>query len=70
MYLLTCGAMIKIEWFFPTSNLKILYCTMLIVCRKSLNQSDHMDCKIITIESKEKVFLVGSPDHCQCFEIQ
>jgi hypothetical protein len=29
-----------------------------------------MDCKIITIESKEKVFLVGSPDHCQCFEIQ
>jgi hypothetical protein len=29
-----------------------------------------MDCKIITIEGEEKVFLVGSPTCCQCFEIQ
>jgi hypothetical protein len=33
---------------------------MLIVCRKNVNQSDNMDCKIITIEGVEKVFLVGS----------
>jgi hypothetical protein len=29
---------------------------MLIVCRKNLNQTDHMDCKIITIEGEEKMF--------------
>jgi hypothetical protein len=29
-----------------------------------------MDCKIITIEGEEKDFLMGSPDCCQCFEIQ
>jgi hypothetical protein len=29
---------------------------MPIVCRKNLTQSDHMDCKIITIEGEEKVF--------------
>jgi hypothetical protein len=29
-----------------------------------------MDCKILTIEGEEKVFLVGSPGCCQCFEIQ
>jgi hypothetical protein len=43
---------------------------MLIVCRKNLSQSDLTDCKIITIEGEEKVFLVGSLDPCQCFEIQ
>jgi hypothetical protein len=43
---------------------------MLIVCRKNLNQSDHMDYKIITIEGEEKVFLVESPGFIQCFEIQ
>jgi hypothetical protein len=43
---------------------------MLIVCRKNLSQSDHMDCKIITIEGEEKVFFVGNPSCCQCFEIQ
>jgi lipocalin len=43
---------------------------MLIFCRKNLNQSDRMDYKIITIEGGKKVFLVGSPDRCQCFEIQ
>jgi hypothetical protein len=47
-----------------------LYLTMLIVCRKNLNQSDLMDCKIITFEGDEKVLLVGSPGCCQCFEIQ
>jgi hypothetical protein len=43
---------------------------MPIVCIKNLNQSDLTDCKITTIKGEEKVFLVGSPDHCQCFEIQ
>jgi hypothetical protein len=41
---------------FSTSNYKILYLAMLIDCRKNLNQSDLMDCKIITIEGEEKVF--------------
>jgi hypothetical protein len=41
-----------------------LYLTMLVVCRKNLNQSNLTDCKIITNEGKEKVLLVGSPDHC------
>jgi hypothetical protein len=54
MYLLTCGPMIKMKGCFSTSNPKILYLTMLIVCRKNLNQSDYMDCKIITIEGEEK----------------
>jgi hypothetical protein len=58
------------DMMFSTSNCKILYPTMLIVCRKNLSQSDHTDCKIITIEGEEKVFLVGSLDLCQCFEIQ
>jgi hypothetical protein len=43
---------------------------MLIVCRKNLSQSNLKDCKIITIEGEEKVFLVGSFGCCQCFEIQ
>jgi hypothetical protein len=70
IYLLTCGSMIKMKWCFSTSNRKILYLTMPIVCRKKLSQSDHMDCKIITIEGEEKVFLVGSHGGFQCFEIQ
>jgi hypothetical protein len=69
MYLLTCGPMIKMKCCFSTSNREILYLTMLIVCRKNLNQSDLMGCKIITIEGEEKVFLVGCPDSYQCFEI-
>jgi thioredoxin-related protein len=47
-----------------------LYLTILVVCRKNLNQSDHTDYKIITIEGEEKVILVESPDCYQCFEIQ
>jgi hypothetical protein len=43
---------------------------MLILCRKNLSQSDNMGYKIITIEGEEKAFLTGSPDCCQCFEIQ
>jgi hypothetical protein len=62
--------MIKMKWFFFTSNRKILYLTILIGYRKNLNQSDLTDCKIIAIEGEEKVFLVGSLDRCQCFEIQ
>jgi hypothetical protein len=42
---------------------------MLIVCRKNLSQGDLMDCKIITIEGEEKVFLVRSHSCFQCFEI-
>jgi hypothetical protein len=37
MYLSTCGAMIKMKWY-STSNCKILYLTIVIVCRKNLNQ--------------------------------
>jgi hypothetical protein len=58
------------EMMFFTSNRKIIYLIMLIVCRKNLSQSDHMDCKIITIEGEEKVFWVGSHGCFQCFEIQ
>jgi hypothetical protein len=47
-----------------------MYLTILTVCKKNLNQSDHTDCKIITIEGIEKVILVGCPHSCQCFEIQ
>jgi hypothetical protein len=43
---------------------------MLIVCGKYLTQSDFMDCKMITIEGEEKVFLVGSFGCSQYFEIQ
>jgi hypothetical protein len=52
--------MIKMKLCFSTSNCKILYLTMLIVCRKNLSQSDNMDCKIITIEGEEKVFWEGA----------
>ena len=63
MYLLTCGPMFKMKC-------KILYLTMPIVCRKNLTQNVLMDCKIITLEGDEKVFLVESLNLCQCFEIQ
>ena len=43
---------------------------MLIVCRKNLSQNALMDCKIITLEGEKKKNLVGSLNHCQCFEIQ
>jgi hypothetical protein len=33
---------------------------MLKLCKKNLNQSDHMDCKIITIEGEEKKFGLGA----------
>jgi hypothetical protein len=69
MYLLTC-ANDQNEMMFSTSNRKILYLTILIVCRKNLNQRDLTDCKIITIEGGKKVLLVGFHDCCQCFEIQ
>jgi hypothetical protein len=42
--------------FYFTFNHKILYLTILIVCRKNLGHSEYMDCKIIRIEGKEKVF--------------
>jgi hypothetical protein len=64
------GQWSKWKWCFSTSNRKILYLTMLIVCRKNLSQSGLTDCKIKTIEGKEEVFLVESLGRCQCFEIQ
>ena len=45
--------MFKIKWYFSTSNHMILYLTMQIVCKKNLNQSDLMDCKIITLKGEE-----------------
>jgi hypothetical protein len=38
--------MIKMKRCFSTSNRKILYLTMPIVCRKNLSQSELTDCKI------------------------
>jgi hypothetical protein len=58
------------EMIFSTSNRKILYLTMLIVCRNNLNQSGRTDYKIITFEGEEFIFLVETIDCCQCFEIQ
>ena len=55
--------MINIEvhqLIISTTNRKIWYLTMLIVCKKNLSQIDLMDCKIITIEGEENVFWVGS----------
>jgi hypothetical protein len=56
MYLLRCGAMIKMKLCFSSSNRKILYLTVLTVCRKNLNQNNLTDCKIIKIEEEEKFF--------------
>jgi hypothetical protein len=56
--------------FFSTFNYKILNLTIPIVCIKKISKSNRMDCKIITIEEEENVFLVGSLGCCQCFEIQ
>jgi hypothetical protein len=47
---------IKMKWFFPTFNCKILYLTILIVCRKIISQSGFTNCKTMTIEGEEKVF--------------
>jgi hypothetical protein len=68
MYFITCRINIKMKGSLFTFNHK--NCTISIVCRKNLTQSDHTDCKIITIEGKEIAFLVGTPDCCQRFEIQ
>jgi hypothetical protein len=70
MYLISSRIKIKKEWFFSTFNHKILNLTIPVVCRKNLNQSDHTDCKIITIDGNKRVSFVKSPDCCQCFEIQ
>jgi hypothetical protein len=43
---------------------------MLIIRERNRSQSNRMDCKIMTTEEEGKVFLVGNPDYCQCFEIQ
>jgi hypothetical protein len=64
--LIDMWAMIKMKWCFSTSNCKILYLTMLVDCRRNLSQSDLMECKIITIEKKEKVF-GGEPGSLSMF---
>jgi hypothetical protein len=51
------GQWSKWTWYFSTSNCKTLYLTMLLDCRKNLNQSDLMDCKIITIEGEKKTYM-------------
>jgi hypothetical protein len=70
MYLFACRIKIKLKWFLSASNCKILYFTILIVCRKNLIPSDYTDCKITIIEGEEKVYLVECPNCCQCFEIK
>jgi hypothetical protein len=57
-------------FYFQLPTIRSLYLTMLIVCKKNLNQSNLTDCKIVTIEGEGKVLLVKSLDRCQCFEIQ
>jgi hypothetical protein len=47
--------------YFSTSNCKVLYPTIPIICRKKLAQSDGMDCNIITIEGEEKNYFEGVP---------
>jgi hypothetical protein len=52
MYILACRIRIKMKQSFSAFNRKILYLTILIVCNKSLAQSDCTDWKIITIEGE------------------
>ena len=70
MYFITCRINIKMKGSLSTFNHKILNRTISIVCRKNLTQSDHMDCKIITIEGKKIAFFLGTWDCCQRFEIR
>ena len=59
--LIDMWANVQNEMIFSTSNCKILYLTMPIMCRKNLNQNDLMNCKIITLEREEKVFFGEEP---------
>jgi hypothetical protein len=56
MFLIACRTKIKVKCSFSTFNRKILNLTILIVCRKNLRQSNHTDCKIITLEGGKKFF--------------
>jgi hypothetical protein len=56
MYLFACRIRTKIKIKISTSNCKILYLTILVLCRKNLSKSDRMDCKIITIEGGKSFF--------------
>jgi hypothetical protein len=60
MYSFACTIKIKMKSLFYTSNYKILYLAILIVCRINLNHSDYMDCNITTIAGGEKVFWWGA----------
>jgi hypothetical protein len=60
---LQVGEKSKQNEFFSIFNHKILYLTILIVCRKNLNQSDCTECKIVTTEGEKKVLLVGCLDY-------
>ena len=63
-------ANVQNETIFFYSNRKILHLTMLIVCRKNLSQKILMDCKSITFEGEEKVFLVESLNRSSIVKIQ
>jgi hypothetical protein len=60
MYLFSKRINIKMKIFFSTSNCKILFLIILIVCRKNLSQSGCTDCKIIKTKMK-KLFFGGVP---------
>ena len=55
-----------IFFYFQSLDLVPYYAISVL---KKLNQSDHMDCKIIILE-REGVFLVGSLDLCHIIKIQ
>jgi hypothetical protein len=49
----------KIQWFDQGCSLVLMLSFQIFV--ENLNQSDHMDWKIITIEGEEKVFFGREP---------
>jgi hypothetical protein len=60
------GQWSKWNYFFLLPTVRSCTFTMPIVCRKNLNQSDRIDCKIITIEEEGKVF-GGEPELLSMF---
>jgi hypothetical protein len=49
------------KWFLFAFKRKILYLTIIIICKKNLGQSGHTDCKILTIKWEKQVFVGGVP---------
>jgi hypothetical protein len=60
MYLLIYGAMIKMKWCFSTTNCKILYLTMLIVCRKISLKVTSRIARLLQLKWKKKFFWWGA----------